>query len=58
MLKEHFKKEYFKKEYAKPELYPLGRATFLTHGPDCTWGDSEKNDNNDELLWRSNTGNK
>ena len=33
MLKAYFKKKISKKTtYLKPELYPLGRATFLTHG--------------------------
>ena len=53
--KAHVEKAYAKKRYAKPELYPLGRATFLTHGADCTWGKKEKGANGQELVWYSNT---
>ena len=52
----HLKKVDLKKQaYAKPELFPLGRATFLTHGMGCTWGKREKDSNGEELLWLNNT---
>lgn len=58
MLKAYFKKTSLKKSsskkkaYAKPELYPLGRATFLTHGSNVG-SDSEKDSNGQEILYNS-----
>ena len=59
MLKKHFKKDNFKKDtfkkkYAKPELYPLGRATFLTHGYMSSGCETEKDSNGEESLYNSN----
>ena len=39
------------KAYFKPELYPLGRATFLTHGYELGSGDPEKDSNGQESLF-------
>ena len=53
MLKAYFKKSSLKKKaYTKPELYPLGRATFLTHGSNVG-SDSEKDSNGQEILYNS-----
>lgn len=58
MLKAYFKKAQAKKAqakkaYAKPELYPLGRATFLTHGSSNS-GSDEKDSNGQEYLFPNN----
>ena len=56
MLKKHFKKDTFKKKYAKPELYPLGRATFLTHGSMSSGSDTEKDSNGQEYIFHNCNG--
>ena len=61
MLKKHFKKDNFKKDtfkkkYAKPELYPLGRATFLTHGSKSIGCETEKDSNGQEHYFHNFNG--
>lgn len=46
-----------KKEYSRPELYPLGRATFLTHGTVIGAKRREKDIYGSETIWVGNSGN-
>ena len=59
MLKSNFKHlkkvDLKKKAYAKPELYPLGRATFLTHGASDS-GSKEEDANGQEYLFPNSNG--
>jgi len=57
MLKAYFKKAQAKKAqakkaYAKPELYPLGRATFLTHGS-SSFGTPGEKSGDQETFWNN-----
>ena len=59
MLKANFKHlkkgDLKKKAYAKPELYPLGSATFLTHGTSDS-GSKEADANGQEYVFPNSNG--